>query len=78
MTVAFDTLAFSKTLEDAGFNRKQSEALAKAVQEVAMTNVATREDVANAVHTLTMRGFSALFVGLGLVTAILGTLIAAF
>src|SRR3546814_3727777 len=59
-TAAFDTLSFTKRLEEAGLNRKVAEALSLAVQEVAMQNVATKADVEQAVHTMTIRGMSGL------------------
>src|SRR3546814_1321207 len=50
-TAAFDTLSFTKRLEEAGLNRKVAEALSLAVQEVAMQNVATKADVRSEEHT---------------------------
>lgn len=59
MNAAFDTLAFSNRLKAAGVPAKHSEAIATAIQEVAMAEVATKSDVREAVHTLTIRGFAA-------------------
>ncbi len=63
MNAAFDTLAFAKRLKAAGMPAEQSEAFATAIQEVAMAEVATKEhvsqEVRDAVHTLTVRGFGA-------------------
>lgn len=74
-TAIFDTLEVSKRLQAAKFNRDQAEALTKALHEVALTNVTTKADLDRAVHTLTVRGISALVIGLGIATTILGALI---
>ena len=63
MNAAFDTLAFANQLKAAGMPAKQSEAIASAVQEIAMAEVATKQHVSNevreAVQKLTVRGFGA-------------------
>ena len=70
MSTAFDTLAFANRLETAGMNRKQSEAMATAVQEIVMADIATKSDLRDAVHTLTVRGFTAAVAIVGLVAAL--------
>lgn len=70
MNAQFDTLAFSHRLEAAGMNRKQSEAIASALQEVAMAEVATKTDIKDAVQTLTVRGFAASVTIVGVIAAI--------
>lgn len=76
-TAIFDTLEFARRLQPA-FNRDQAEAVARVLHEVALTNVATKDDVKDAVHTLTVRIGSAIVVGLTLATGVLGALIALF
>lgn len=75
MTIAFDTLAFAHRLEEAGLDRKISEAVASAIQDVAMSQVATkgdvREAVREAVHTMTVRTGAMI----GAAVAILGVLV---
>jgi hypothetical protein len=66
---AFDTLAFAERMEGAGMDRDLSRALAHAMQDVAMQNVATKADLEKAVHTLTVRGFAALASLAGLLLA---------
>ncbi len=50
-SIAFDTLAYSKTLREAGFSEKQAEALANAqnnafAEMVNASSIATRGDIA--------------------------------
>lgn len=52
MTMPFDTLAFVRRLEDAGMERRQPEALASALREVAMPDLATKRDLADATTPL--------------------------
>ena len=73
-TAIFDTLEVARRLQPV-FNRDQAEALTRALNEVALTNVATKNDVKDAVHTLTVRIGSAIVVGLTLATTILGAII---
>lgn len=74
-TAIFDTLEFTKRLRAAKFSQDQAEAMVRALNEVALTNVATKHDVKDAVHTLTVRIGSAIVVGLTLATTILGAII---
>jgi hypothetical protein len=67
----FDTLAFAKRLQDAGLKKEVSEAIASAIQDVAMSNVATKADVREAVHDMTVR-MGALIAG---AVAVLGFII---
>ena len=71
MTAPFDTLAFAQRLETAGLDRQVSEAVASAMADVAMREVATKSDLRDVIHTLTVRGFA------GLAT-LAGILLAAF
>jgi len=71
VTAPFDTLALAKALELTPLGKDGAEAMARAMAEIAMQDVATKSDIERAVHTLTVRGFGAL-VALG------GILLAAF
>lgn len=44
-TLTFDTLGYSKKLEDAGFTRKQAEAQAIALREMIEDKIATKQDL---------------------------------
>lgn len=71
MNVAFDTLAFTEALTAAGMPEKQSKAFAKAVQDHAMAQVASKSDIKDAVHALTIRGVVALFAFAGLIVGLI-------
>lgn len=71
MTAIFDTLAFAHRMEESGMDRRQSEALASAMQEIAMAEVATKADVRDAVHTITVRGFAAAVTIIAVLAAII-------
>lgn len=68
---AFDTLAFAERLQGAGMSVELSRALSHAMQDIAMQDVATKADLKDAVHTLTVRGFAALATLGGLLLAAL-------
>lgn len=68
---AFDTLAFADEMQAAGVARPVAEALARAMNGIAMRDVATKADLRKAVHSLTVRGFTGL-------AALGGLLLAAF
>jgi len=71
MTAPFDTLALAKALELTPLGKDGAEALARAMADVAMADLATKSDLEKAVHQLTVRGFSAL-------VALAGLLVGAF
>ena len=75
MNAQFDTLAFSKVLQDAGIDESVRNAITRAIQDVAMKNVATTQDVESAVHTVTVRVGAMLGVGLSVAVALLAALI---
>lgn len=68
---AFDTLAFTKRLEEAGLTRKVSEAVSSAMQEIAMRDVATKADLEALKHDLTVRGLTGLVAAVGFLSAII-------
>ena len=45
ISVAFDTLKYTKTLEEAGFDRKQAEACIEVMNSIIIDNVATKADI---------------------------------
>lgn len=71
MNAPFDTLTFSKRLEDAGLSRPVSEALSTAMQDIALRDIATKSDLDELANKLTMRGIA----GLTAAVAVLGTII---
>lgn len=59
----FDTHAMASKLRAAGFNEAMASAVTYAVRDIAMSNVATRSDVKDAVHSMTIRlGAVAVFI----------------
>lgn len=72
MQVEFDTHAMATKLQKAGFKAEMAEAVTYAIRDIAMTNVATHNDVKEAVQTMTLRVGAMLAFG---ITA-LGVLIA--
>jgi uncharacterized protein with von Willebrand factor type A (vWA) domain len=69
--IEFDTHAFASKLRTAGFDEGQAAAVTYAIRDIAMSNVATRNDVKEAVHSMTVRiGAAAAFI-----VAALGALI---
>ncbi|MGF1606945.1 MAG: coiled-coil domain-containing protein [Rhodothalassiaceae bacterium] len=48
MTIQFDTLAFSKSLEDVGLPRDQAERIATGARDMITADVATKADIAGA------------------------------
>ncbi len=51
-TLAFDTLKVSKDLRELGFDDKQAEGLSSLLNEVVVTDLATKEDLNNAISSL--------------------------
>ena len=50
--LAFDTLKVSKDLRKLGFDDKQAEGLSSLLNEVVVTDLATKEDLNNAISSL--------------------------
>lgn len=71
MNASFDTLAFAKRLETAGIKREFAEAVASAMQEVAMRDVATKADLEALKHDLTVRGLAGLVAAVGFLSALI-------
>jgi hypothetical protein len=55
MALAFDTLAYAKTLEGAGVPRDQAEAHANAARDFIMRDLVTKEDLRLALEAQTLR-----------------------
>jgi hypothetical protein len=55
MAPILDTLAYSKTLEEAGISRDHAEAHAKAARDFIMSELVTKSDLATALDTATLR-----------------------
>jgi len=55
MNAPFDTLAFVNAMETTALGKAGAETLARAIADVAMSDVATKSDIREAVHTLTVR-----------------------
>jgi hypothetical protein len=55
MALAFDTLAYAKTLEGAGVPRGQAEAHANAARDFIMRDLVTKEDLRLALEAQTLR-----------------------
>lgn len=53
--IEFDTHAFLSKLRSAGFDEGQAEAVTYAIRDIAMSNVATKNDLKDAVHSITVR-----------------------
>jgi hypothetical protein len=70
--IEFDTHAFASKLRTAGFDEGQAAAVTYAIRDIAMSNVATKNDVTNAVHSMTLR-LGAMLAG---AVAVLGVIIA--
>jgi uncharacterized protein with von Willebrand factor type A (vWA) domain len=61
--IEFDTHAFAAKLRDAGFDEGMASAVTYAIRDIAMSNVATRHDLKDAVHAMTLRlGAVAVFI----------------
>lgn len=71
MNASFDTLTFAERLQASGMRKAMAEGVAHAIQDIAMQDVATRADLREAVHTLTLHMGVMLGVGLGVVVAII-------
>ncbi len=76
--LAFDSLAYAKTLKEAGFTEQQAEALAESQARLIDERLATKEDLKmlelRLKHDLTLRLGSLMVIGIGVV-AMLGKLL---
>lgn len=76
MPAHIDTLALSAALQSSGFTKASSEGMARAMQDIAMSDTASQSDLERTVHIMTVR--VGLMVGgstLALIVAIVGALI---
>jgi len=55
MNAPFDTLALKDALKDTPLGEAGAAVLARAIADVAMSEVATKSDVRDAVHSMTVR-----------------------
>lgn len=55
MTLAFDTLGYAKALKAGGLKSTDAEAMAEAARDYIMKEIATREDLRQALETQTLR-----------------------
>ncbi|MFC5509285.1 hypothetical protein [Bosea massiliensis] len=55
MALAFDTLGYAKALRDRGIKAADAEAMAEAARDFIMREIATREDLRQALETQTLR-----------------------
>lgn len=55
MALAFDTLGYAKALKAGGLKAADAEAMAEAARDYIMTEIATREDLRQALETQTLR-----------------------
>ncbi len=69
MVFAFDTLSFARHLRERGVPQEQAEAHAEAVRTFVMVELVTKQDLASAMETQTLR----LTVRLGIMNAALMT-----
>ena len=54
-TVPFDTLDFSRRLREGGFSAEQAETMADALKSSAMTELATKTDLRDLEHRMTVK-----------------------
>jgi len=54
-TVPFDTLDFTRRLRDGGFSAQQAETMADALKTSAMTELATKTDLRELEHRMTVK-----------------------
>jgi len=54
-TVPFDTLDFSRRLREGGFSPQQAETMADALKTSAMTELATKTDLRDLEHRMTVK-----------------------
>lgn len=71
MAFAFDTLAYSKRLRDAGVEQLQAEAHAEAARAFIMTDLVTKSDLEAAMDRQTIKLGGFLAAGLALLAAFL-------
>jgi hypothetical protein len=72
--LGFDTLAFAKRLAAAGMQSRQAQALAEALNDIVFDTLATKNDLRDLEHRLTVRMGAMITASMALTVAILGTL----
>lgn len=72
--LSFDTLAFAKRLAAAGMQSRQAQALAEALNDIVFDTLATKNDLKELEHRLTVRMGAMITGSMALTVAILGTL----
>ena len=70
-TTAFDTLKYSKRLQELGFSREQAEGFAEIQQEILESNLASKQDLKELEYRLTIRLGAMLTAGIGLPAALI-------
>lgn len=70
-TTAFDTLKYSKRLQELGFSREQAEGFAEIQQEIMESNLASKRDLKELEYRLTIRLGAMLAAGIGLLAALI-------
>jgi hypothetical protein len=70
VAVPFDTLAFARKLEAAGFPQQQAQDTAAALAEVMSEQVATRHDLEVLKHDLTLRLGTMMAAAVGIVAVL--------
>jgi hypothetical protein len=72
--LSFDTLAFAKRLAAAGMQSRQAQALAEALNDIVFDRLATKNDLRDLEHRLTVRMGAMITASMALTVGILGTL----
>jgi hypothetical protein len=70
MSIAFDTLAYSRKLKQAGFTEQQAEAQAEALAAIVGEKLATKHDLRELEYRLTVRLGAMMAVAIGAVAAL--------
>lgn len=70
MNLAFDTLAYSKKLREAGFTELQAEAQAEALAQIVNDHIATKQDLKELEYRLIIKLGGMLVVAIGIMTAL--------
>lgn len=78
MTAMFDTLGYAKALRDAGVPQKQADAMAEAIRDKVMPELATKADISDLKHLIerqslliTVRLGGLMVVGVGALAALI-------
>jgi len=69
-TTTFDTLGYSKKLQELGFTREQSEGLAELHKELVTEGLATKQDLKDLEYRLTIRLGGMMAVAIAIVAAL--------